>query len=597
MKRAPREMRLVSGSGAGIVDRANRSGSHHRTSAQRPWDRWGCRAGVHGASGPQVGGAGARTTAAWFGSLAILLVAGQAQPASADLTQSRPTFATPVRQSGGEISVLGTLGEPWIGVADGGGVRVTTGIRPRGNHGEVMSLTLVAPNGGEEIGTGNEVEIRWERNGGGSAQIDFAWSSDGGASWEEIGAEFVQDTPGPGAALWTTPRRAVQAAVLRVRARTAAASILDESDAPFAIVDDDAPLLTLGLLANPYVERFVDLVAVADESVTTEGLRFEVDGTTVAPTGFDDGRQVFWLDTVVDGSADSLAVRACAFDPAGNEGCVDGALSVTQLAGFIGVGTDALGSIAPPFGGSSPSPGREAVAWSADGRLGLAFGAADGSTRAPRSVAILVTPEERAPLETGVSGPPDPSDSAHRRREDAAAPLRYAFHPEEAGPVRLIVPLAEEDLGDAGPRFALHGPDGPIELWVDREAGTAEASIPRLAPLVWVPGEPGPFRDLAELRTEIRSIVPNPVVAGTTITFTMPTTAAATLTVHDVTGRCVAHLFDGARFAPGAQEFAWNGTREVGGPPLPAGAYWLRLRAGDHESQARIVLLRSGGSR
>lgn len=542
--------------------------------------------------------------------LVLVLVASAAQPASADLTQPRQTFATPVRQSGGAISVLGTLGEPWIGVAEGGGVRVTTGIRPRGDHGEVMSLTLIAPNGGEEIGTGNEVEIRWERSGGGSAQIDLAWSSNGGASWEEIGAEILQDTPGPGAVLWTTPRRAVQGAVLRVRARTAAASILDESDAPFAILDDDAPLLTLGLLANPYVESFVDLVAVADESVTPEGLRFEVDGTRVAPTSFDDERRVFWLDTIVNGSADSLTVRACAFDPAGNQGCVDGALSVTQLAGFAEAGAGARASTPSSVEGLS-SAEQGAVAWSPDGRLGLAFSATAGSARVPRSVAILVTAQNRAPfhagdeerieicaLETGKPAYKPGATDADRYLGLAQGVSRhYEFQPEEAGPVQLIVPLSEEDLGDTGPGFALHGPDGPIELWVNREAGTARASIPRLATLVWVPGEPGPFRDVAELRAEIHSIVPNPIVSGTVITLTMPTTAVVTLTVHDVTGRCVAHLLDGARLAPGAQEVTWNGTRDVDGPPLPAGAYWLRLRAGEYESQGRIVLLRSGGSR
>lgn len=484
--------------------------------------------------------------------------------ARAETAIVRSGFAGPVDQAGVHATVRGSLGETWVGASEGGSLRIVSGFRPRTLGGTSLTLVLVAPNGDADYGTGNELQIRWELGEAGPVTIDLDWSSNQGTTWNEIARNLVQEGSGPGEYAWTTPRAGVEAAVVRVRASGAAASTLDESDASFAILDDDGPLLTLGLLANPYVERFVDLVAVADEPVDPDGLRFEVGGESVAPTALDDERRVFWLDTIVDGSVDSLAVRACALDMAGNEGCAEGALSVIRFADLGLRGVDAGG-----------------FAWSPDRRLGLAFEASRGG-RNPQSVAILVTTQDAGP--SGQS----------RNGKDA---LRYELQPEDAGPARLILPLSAEDLGVEGPRFTLHGADGPIELLIDREAGTARATIARLGPVVRSPGEPGPFRDLAELRTEIRSIVPNPVVTGTVIAFDVPTRSAVAFTVHDVAGRCVARILDNARTPPGRHEVVWDGARRAGGPALPAGTYWLRLRAGGRESQARIVLLGSGGAR
>lgn len=70
---------------------------------------------------------------------------------------------------------------------------------------------------------------------------------------------------------------------------------------------------------------------------------------------------------------------------------------------------------------------------------------------------------------------------------------------------------------------------------------------------------------------------PNPFNASTSIPFTLPIAARVRLSVHDVTGRAVATLFDGY-LPPGAHTVRWDG-RISGGGPAGSGLYFYRLEA------------------
>lgn len=80
---------------------------------------------------------------------------------------------------------------------------------------------------------------------------------------------------------------------------------------------------------------------------------------------------------------------------------------------------------------------------------------------------------------------------------------------------------------------------------------------------------------------------PNPFRAGATIAWTQPANGTARVTVHDVQGRLVRTLIDEMRDA-GEHRLAWDGTRGDG-QRVEAGAYWIRLRAGEVEEQVRAV--------
>jgi hypothetical protein len=83
---------------------------------------------------------------------------------------------------------------------------------------------------------------------------------------------------------------------------------------------------------------------------------------------------------------------------------------------------------------------------------------------------------------------------------------------------------------------------------------------------------------------------PNPFGGGTQIRFRVPTAGHVTLAIYDVSGRCVALLYDG----PGAAgEFtsAWNG-RDLSGREVGPGIYLARVVAGGISETQKLILLR-----
>jgi len=84
---------------------------------------------------------------------------------------------------------------------------------------------------------------------------------------------------------------------------------------------------------------------------------------------------------------------------------------------------------------------------------------------------------------------------------------------------------------------------------------------------------------------------PNPARRGTTVELTIPSGAGASarVTVHDVTGRRVATLWDGVAPA-GANRFAWPG-RDAHGAPLAPGVYLIHAEVGAVRLAHRVVVL------
>jgi len=77
---------------------------------------------------------------------------------------------------------------------------------------------------------------------------------------------------------------------------------------------------------------------------------------------------------------------------------------------------------------------------------------------------------------------------------------------------------------------------------------------------------------------------PNPVTGPATVAFTLPATGHATLSLHDVAGRRVALLADGA-FEPGEHRVAFE-------PGVRGGLFWLRLETAWGVRTQRIAVLR-----
>jgi len=85
--------------------------------------------------------------------------------------------------------------------------------------------------------------------------------------------------------------------------------------------------------------------------------------------------------------------------------------------------------------------------------------------------------------------------------------------------------------------------------------------------------------------------VPHPSVFGRSVAigYALPQAAEVSLSVYDVTGKLVRELWHGAG-AAGEHRLAWNGCDEQG-RPVPAGAYFCRLDAGDRRATAVLLKL------
>ena len=94
----------------------------------------------------------------------------------------------------------------------------------------------------------------------------------------------------------------------------------------------------------------------------------------------------------------------------------------------------------------------------------------------------------------------------------------------------------------------------------------------------------------AEPSLAIRSIVPNPARDGVLIAFDLPRSGPVRVVVHDVTGRLVRELIDGAGQAgPGAVR--WDGLDRQG-QRVPSGLYAVRLTSNGRTTRRSITVVR-----
>ena len=88
----------------------------------------------------------------------------------------------------------------------------------------------------------------------------------------------------------------------------------------------------------------------------------------------------------------------------------------------------------------------------------------------------------------------------------------------------------------------------------------------------------------------IGEVTPNPSFGTVQLTYELEAAARTRIDLFDASGRLVRTFMVGEQEA-GAHDFLWDG-RDRRGRELPAGAYFLTLRAGNIETTRGIVLLR-----
>ena len=91
-------------------------------------------------------------------------------------------------------------------------------------------------------------------------------------------------------------------------------------------------------------------------------------------------------------------------------------------------------------------------------------------------------------------------------------------------------------------------------------------------------------------RAQLSAARPNPFARETRFDVDLPRGVHVQLSVHDLSGRRVASLFDGALPA-GRSEFSWNGLTDRGGRAAH-GFYFVHLNAGGEIASRKIVVIR-----
>ncbi len=106
-------------------------------------------------------------------------------------------------------------------------------------------------------------------------------------------------------------------------------------------------------------------------------------------------------------------------------------------------------------------------------------------------------------------------------------------------------------------------------------------------PLSAAPGDPGPAFGLLHLRAP----APNPASGRTRLEFRLDAAARVTAEVFDVRGRHVRTLLEAGELEAGGHVADW-GLVGDDGAPVPAGVYFVRVRAGGHEAVGKVFVTR-----
>jgi hypothetical protein len=138
----------------------------------------------------------------------------------------------------------GTIGGESIGSGVWNEDTILDGLVIRyGESGPVNTLTVLSPNGGENIVVGESYSILWETTGE-ISNVKIEFSTNGGSSWTSI----IDNTSNDGLYSWTIPNSPSTASRVKI-SDTADNSIYDISDGNFTIY---APSLDLNSLQTSY---------------------------------------------------------------------------------------------------------------------------------------------------------------------------------------------------------------------------------------------------------------------------------------------------------------------------------------------------------
>jgi|GEM_PF-827454 len=314
--------------------------------------------------------------------------------------------------------------------------------------------------------------------------------------------------------------------------------------------DTQAPVLTIGVLQNPVLTRYVDLYIVSSEPLPKLP-RLTLNGESVSLTEISPDGTIFKGDYRLEDSG-VLTLAAEGQDYAGNVSSAEKSFSAQLLV----AGSD--GSIL-----------------SADGRLKLDVPA--GAVPKDLFITIVKQPEQ-------VLGKPPARETAGLVYYIGPA----SFHP--AQPLLLRILLIQDGDPDRVKKIELEhraetGGWEPVPVRVEGNFAVAEIE------------ELGMFR-IREMEEEVPSDFsllqnyPNPFTLGkgtTTFRFAVPKEEFVRLAVYNILGQKVASLLAEEK-KPGLYQVSWDGRSDAGWY-VPAGIYFVRLKTGSRVLTRKFLII------
>jgi hypothetical protein len=161
---------------------------------------------------------------------------------------------------------------------------------------EVESVTVTAPNGGEDWTVGHDYDITWTGSGS-ITNVKIEYSTDNGTSWTDV----VASTSNDGSYTWTVPQEPSEECLIKISDAVDGIPF-DESDAVFSI-SAEVELQVNNTSGKPGSSGNMVLVNM-DNQVKVRGVQFTLtdtpellDATAISPTTRAPGFAAFFNET------------------------------------------------------------------------------------------------------------------------------------------------------------------------------------------------------------------------------------------------------------------------------------------------------------
>jgi len=317
------------------------------------------------------------------------------------------------------------------------------------------------------------------------------------------------------------------------------------SSTPEEPSDEEPPALSVSIMQNPYLTKYLDLYLVSSEELLPESVSVHVGGVEVTMELADPVQQVWRGDYMLDGPAASVAIVACGCDSALNRACE----AVSFAAGYV----------SRTAGGVVLSP---------DGAVRLEAGAG----AAARDAYIVLVPESETTCLSGYHLSPEDVLC------DRGARLEFSYgdlHLEPSvSPDRLYI----EQVGAE-----------PLACYVDADRQRIVATVRSLGTFRLVSGDEGSSSILDPEFLRVEEPRPNPFDDETRIRLEVRARQNVSAMVYDAQGRAICELLDGI-VDPGLLDLSWYGTSDKNS--VPSGIYFLEIRTERRKATRKMVFLR-----